>query len=674
MRRFLLVLCGILVYTGSLLAQDKEVKKRIENIKSQPEMIYVEMTADDATTAREKAEDALLKEVNNRLTHLNMLGEEGDDFQELRNKIGQTKVKLDYQSLSWTSWRKATVFAYISRTDAKMYTINKATYPIRNSRDYTFAEAKSPTEQEALGLARSNLITQFYVRVQSQQQSVIREENDEVDESFESQVRATSKMSLIGLKTQTFEVGENYYAVAYISDANKEESFSAAKNKILSVVEEGDRQWDWGNYSRAINAYYRAYILCDSYYKPINFTFKDGTETDDLKSTLRLKVEEYFQTADIDVRPAYEIGEEDIRAPFKMSKGDDLANRIIYQYRIQGYNQVDNLNYGKGKLEFTSYYPTERIEIFPVRFLVDISEELKSDPLLQELEPTRKFFVVRPIRVDFTNVFKVTIQAYLDGPEVTYSLEARNMVATTARWDFGDGESMVDLNPTHRYEDLNVKKVEVMVNGDPKLTDTKYVYLREGIVRNSPKKGDRLEDETKPAEPVATIPEPQADEAIKAADSTIEEMADAATVDSSTADSMVAAVQQTGDTGLIASRTDSVTMVIPDVESVPEPKQQKTYQDYLNETYDQLASYETFSGLAKTLQRLEKEGAIEFGNQSDLFDSEGAMVILANPESRRISDRLIFLNNRYIRIKTGEEMTNLTERYKGTRQIWVKIN
>jgi hypothetical protein len=650
------------VCTGTtwVLAQSREVEDQIEQLKQRSDVIYVQVESEiSKQDALQQANLKLKREILQKYGRKVQMGSGSMDDLEL--KVQLQKVPVESKTFYWDRRRSFHIFAYVTQEAAQQYVIDRTTFVYRDPDKYTFANATHPDAETALNQARSNLITQFQVTVQSEQTSVISEVNGEIDDRFKSQTRAFSKMSLNGLKTLTFDVGDQTYAFAYISHEDKEASFSTAKNRVLSLVEEGERQWEWGNYSRAINNYYRAYILSDAYYQSIPYEFKDGTTTKDLQETLRLKVEGFFQTMDVEMHPAYEIAEQDIVAPFKIKKGEDLVNKITYKYDVQGYNNVGAINYGKGKLEFTNYYPNERVEVFPVQFGVDITQEVESDPVLQELAPARKFFVERPVRVDFSNVFKVTIEAYFDGVDITYSVHTRNLVATTAKWEFGDGETTVGLNPTHQYNELKIFPVSVVVNGDPALTDTKYIDLEQGILRNNPPKpllaSAAQQDVAVRTESAAEVPQ----------DST----ADISSSDPTADSTMASPEEEESNVAADTSKTvaDNSDQNVETKAVVPEVKQE-TYKDHMTNKLAKIAEYRSMQGLLVTLKRMKKEGQIEYGKQTDLFDSEGALVIIA--DRRKVYDHLIFMNNRYIRTDTGEEMVDLSKRYSGKFQIWVK--
>ncbi|MGM0589985.1 MAG: PKD domain-containing protein [Bacteroidota bacterium] len=654
------MLIGFNLYCApDLIAQSREIEDKIERIKQRSNVVYVQVSSDlSKQDAEEKAMLELKESVLQRYGSNVAVGSGSID--DLQLKLELKKVGLDARTFYWDRRRDHYIFAYVEEEQAQQYVIDRATFAFRDPDSYTFSNATHPDEETALNQARANLITQFQVTVQAEQRSQITEVNGEVNDKFSSQTRAFSKMSLIGLKTMTFNIGDNTYAFAYISHEDKEESFAAAKNRVLSLVQEGERQWNWGNYSRAVNNYYRAYILSDAYYKPITYEFSNGNSTKDLQETLRLKVEEFFQTMEVDVRPAYEIAEQDIVAPFKLKKEDDLVNRVTYKYEVQGYSHVNQINYGKGKLEFTNYYPNERVEVFPVEFGIDISQELESDPVLRELEPARKFFVSRPIQVDFSNVFKVTIQAYFDGVDITYSVETRNLVATTAQWDFGDGETTVGLNPEHSYKRLGVFPVNVVVNGDSKLSDTKYLDLEQGILRNDPPQtllASAESTQTPSSAPTTAQPTPSAENSSQPLES-----------EASVKDSVTTSGQDSSDDTSEQEEESKQTALVKQVSDV----KQETYRDYITDTYKKITEYRSLGGLSTTLKRLQKKGTIEYGKQSSLFDSEGALVIVADLQKGTVIDFLIFKENRYIRTKTGEEMTNLNEKYSGKRTLWVK--
>lgn len=660
--RLLLTLLIFIPVLG--FAQTKEQESEMVTIRNQATFLHAEAEGETAEQAKKNAVKALMDAVMTEFgSALPNTIDRSSLEAEAASAMSQSKVSFNPELVEWERRRTFYAFAYISKINAQRFLATKVTQAFRDVSKFTFADAYADDQQTAVSNAQSALIQQFQVTVDASQSLTETETNNEYNSAFQSQTKAFSRMSLIGLKQLTFTVGEQSYAFVYISHEDKEESFLVAKNKVISLVQEGAKQEGYGNFSRAAKNYYIGYILADTYYKPIDYTFEDGSKTNNLKQALKSKVEDYLQTVDIEVKPAYEIAEQNIAAPFVAKRGSDRMNGVVYQYSVQGYDYVNTINYGRGKFEFTDYYPVERIEVFPVRFIFDLQEEMAANPTLAELEPDRKFFIVRPIEVDFSNVFKVTIEAYFNGIDVTFSLHTRNVSAFTAKWEFGDGFEEIGLNPTHTYNELKQFPVKVTVNGDNFLTDTKIVDLEEGVLKSgaqrlmaavapprvtpiqvpAPMKEVELKDTT-------TVPEPVVEEA--------EEVAEQ--------DSVIAIPEP-------EVQQDTV-VTVPEPEPVAEePVAMEKPEELAPDLFQSLMKYKSFTGLMRVLQAKQKQGELEFaGKQSDLFDSSGALVIVA--DQKRVYDHMLFVSNRYIKLSNGEEIVNLAEKYSGKYMIWVQKN
>ena len=92
----------------------------------------------------------------------------------------------------------------------------------------------------------------------------------------------------------------------------------------------------------------------------------------------------------------------------------------------------------------------------------------------------------------------------------------------------------------------------------------------------------------------------------------------------------------------------------------------------LNEWYSEVSQIETTSGLLTYLRARQEQQILTFGKQADIIDSDGAMILVADQE--KVFDRLIFSQNRYYSVASGEEISSLSEKFRGKYLIWVKRN
>jgi hypothetical protein len=86
----------------------------------------------------------------------------------------------------------------------------------------------------------------------------------------------------------------------------------------------------------------------------------------------------------------------------------------------------------------------------------------------------------------------------------------------------------------------------------------------------------------------------------------------------------------------------------------------------------ELTGYSTFRALTQKMHAMQQQGLIRYGNRDDFHNLEGALVIVSDPN--RVHDYLFFRNNRYMKVDSGEEVFDLSEKYSGKYQIWIQVN
>lgn len=98
--------------------------------------------------------------------------------------------------------------------------------------------------------------------------------------------------------------------------------------------------------------------------------------------------------------------------------------------------------------------------------------------------------------------------------------------------------------------------------------------------------------------------------------------------------------------------------------------------DAYKKKYASVMANSTWYDVQRALVRSRDMGSLNFYPSRDsLQNREGAMVIVIDPNAASNSSVdafLLFTNSRFINLKTNEEISSLSQRYPGKREIWVR--
>lgn len=110
--------------------------------------------------------------------------------------------------------------------------------------------------------------------------------------------------------------------------------------------------------------------------------------------------------------------------------------------------------------------------------------------------------------------------------------------------------------------------------------------------------------------------------------------------------------------------------------TVPSRETSNDPLDAYKKKYASVMSTSTWYDVQRALVRNRDMGSLDFYPSRDsLQNKEGAMVIVIDPNATSNSSVdafLLFLNSRFINLKTNEEISSLSQRYPGKREIWVR--
>lgn len=646
-------------------AQSSEIENLIKQIESEKGSFWVTIKNKPIAEAREIGIKQLTQKILNKFQILDPIPTSMEDeieTQMLRRSMAN--LPINAKEFTWKSWGTEYVYIYVTDYDAKSYAVRRATINYRKPQEYSFGDGFAANEADAIAAARGNLITQFSAKITSEtnlttsektlevnQKGVsvrtetelkTEENNGKYDEKFKSKNNVTefddsisgtvfkeelvvknrvySQMTLLGLQTLTLNLGDEYYAFVYISAPDKEKSFEAVKSKITTATAEMERAFASENIVSGLKGLYKSYILSDTYYTAVPYEFADGVKTENLQESLRSRIDILLKDEiEVVARPAYLVDEKDLVAPFQILYKGKALDGLLYRFKFQTYSFSNSLKGGKGRLKLPNYTPEFIHEAFNISLYIDISDDINSDQTIKELESLKRLVINRSIKVDFTNVFKFGVEGDFYGTRVDFKLTQINpALVRETRWILGDGEERFTSEPklSYTYDEPGQYEITVEINGEPSISVKRFVDT----------KSKRIRVREGAKEVVAEIKE-----------QTVEEKQTSAIADMS----------------VKADNPSAVSIT-------------------LNEAYKEIVDLQTTQGLMTFLSAKKQQGVLNFGKQADFIDSEGALIVVADPE--KVYERLIFSNNRFYKVNEGTEVVSLVESYRGKYLIWIKKN
>ena len=660
-----LIACVLFLMSQHAKAQSREVKNEISQLSKEKGAFTAQAKSKSIDEARDKARKDLVKSIVSKFGIIDPIPSNLEDevqFQSVRRQLAS--LGLNANEYSWERSSDTYVFLYVSDYNAKAYAAQRATIQFRNPLDYSFGEAFAVKEGDALAAARGNLITQFSAKITSEsnlttsektvelnQQGVTvstttelktEENNGKYDEQFKSNNKVTefddkvsgtvfqeelevknrvyAQMTLLGLNSKIVNLGDEYYAFVYITKADKEKSFEVIKSKILASAIETERALNSGNITTGLKGLYKTYILSDTYYENVPYTFTDGSTTENLEASMRARIDAILKDeVQVVARPAYLVDEKDIVAPFQLLYKGKPLDGLSYQFKFQSYNFSSVLRNGRGRITLPNYKPEYASESFTLDFTIDLSDDLKADATIRELEPVKRLQISKNIQVNFKNVFKFNVEGVFYGKRVYFKLvQIDPSLVREVRWDLGNGEERYTSEPELSYTFDSSKQYEIAIeiNAEPELGIKRYVDIPVKKIRV--KEGDNgiVHSETERTEE----------------------------------DKSVSAIAN-----MSVKKDNSSAMKIT-----------------LNEDYKELTTIKSTRSLMTYLSAKKQQGVLNFGKQADILDSEGAFIVVADQE--KIYERIIFSQNRFYKIDTGIEIASLADSYRGKYLIWIKKN
>ena len=555
--------------TSLSLAQPRKIVKTLDTLKTSGHYFYALGEAESEDKAIQKARNKMMDEIylTYRIPRPQNAGT-SVDLEDLMNKTSQMlaskNVKIPFENFSWDKKDTYSSFVYVRKNLAQNFAKEAATAQLRNDEEVVWGESEHPTDMaSAESEAKSNLILKIQQTIYTEQvleqeevnikgnvdQNIVavtdtlsRTESDGrysesfsttgitdkvqaqfntfvSTETFKSQNRVFSKMTLNGLKTITLDFGTSKYSFAYISSPDLDASFKGVTENIYTLAKSGEIAEGKGDLGSALSSYFRAYIFTGAHYKAsLPFKFPSGESTDNISTSLQSRIKDVIGKLEVKTMPAYDIDEVETVVPFEVTFGDKSISGLNFLVSSGSYANSGTVTEYGNLLKLFNFVPEKSKQTLNFKFMPNIEEFAASDPKLAELLPSRYFWIDKNVEIDFSNMYKINIEPTFDEYKVTLMVQPRLAdIVKRVDYDFGDGNSKTEfshqsgrhLKVTHEYDEKDPFLVRVKINGDDGLVTEKYLDFERKKLRNSPPKNCKnCSDVTTPiTSVVVTYPE-----------------------------------------------------------------------------------------------------------------------------------------------------------------------
>lgn len=603
-------------------AQNRDQRRVIQSVTSDADYVFAEVTSPNVELLEEQAVRLLYQALGAAYASQSQTLARVEAGVRDSQPFIYTRIP-GMEFISWSKGREFEGFAYIKKQSAIRPFIEYRLHRLLVGNRYMVGQSFSSDAAEAISDSRRDLLSQIQVTIVSRQDMSVVMENDEMSSAFQNRVQAFSNLTLLGLRqVQALSFDDQFLGISYISLEDLDRSMELTREKVHSYVREGRLFEESKQLSRALQQYYKAYLYAGSYYKTLDGEL-DGADVANLRIALEAKIKRMIDASEIRVRPAYEMSERNIVAPFEFVQSGHRFTNLQFRFDFESTSQIEQIRFGEGKLNLVNYVPSQSKEVFEVSFWVDLGDDLYNDAYLASFEPINRIQVRREMQVSFQNVMKASIVAQFEQKKVYFQVQGRNLVPRAVSWNFGDGTELLQQNPSHTYADNQIYEVVAVVNHDENIVARAWVDIGKSVIHTR-----------RPPD----APEPVAVRGLVA--------------------------------GPIPAQI-AVPAVVP--ESVGKPEEGLNSASKLDIAKTQFAEYIPIRNSRRLIQQLQQDAAnstVTFGSRAEFESLNELVVVIADPMN--VYEMLLFLGDKYVSLHSGQEFVDLASfASESRREIWI---
>lgn len=465
-RAIALIVVLHLFLTSVVHAQNRSQQRMIDEIQQNPAFIFAVGSDRNAEDAHSSAIIALTREVSSAYrTASSTLSSAGYP----RTFRGRELNELA-QTMTWQNGRTHFTMAYIDRADARETFIKERLGGIVERSDMHWGLAHDREAGVAENLARTSLLSGIQVTIMTEQNLIQTDDGITVTDEFQNRVRAFSNLTLQGLQTVgPMKMDDVYVVFTYLTPEGLQQSMENTRNIVLSFVREGERNEGAGQFSRALQQYYKAFIYTSSYLGSMQGTI-DGEEILDMRIALRNRIRNILDAAAVRSRPAFEASRGTTITRFELIRDSYRFSNLFYQFNFENTSISEEITFGEGQISFQNYIPGRLQEIFSISLNISLGSDIYSDAYLASMEPLVRLTTSIDVPVNFRNVVRVDIQPEPRDGDVLLRLQPRNLMIRSARWVINDGVPQFGTEVSIPLQGQGIIPLTVEINGEEELT------------------------------------------------------------------------------------------------------------------------------------------------------------------------------------------------------------
>lgn len=193
LQKSILTVCFLMI-CSAVIAQPRDIKNAIKQVESEKGVFSAQVSGKTLDEAREKARKQIESKIFAKFRISDPIPvslEDEMDGQALRRRL--MSLPMNAKEFTWGKKGDESIYLYVTDFEAKNYAVQRATIQYRNSQDFSFGEGFATVENDAIGAARGNLITQFSAKITSETNLTTSERTLEVNQKGVS-VRTESEL------------------------------------------------------------------------------------------------------------------------------------------------------------------------------------------------------------------------------------------------------------------------------------------------------------------------------------------------------------------------------------------------------------------------------------------------------------------------------------------------
>lgn len=487
---------------------------------------------------------------------------------------------------------------------------------VKLSGRYHWGEGFATDRQQAIDLARQDLVQKMVVTITAEQNMTLTDNGSGPSSNFELRSKSLSRMQLRGLDYIVSQRrDQSFQATAFVTKQEFAQSMADLRSRILTQLSQMNAAKQRGNLSSAITQAFD--ILVQTYFIPVPI-FADSVE---VQSYLRTQLDAWLQDAAVTVPTVANRsapGHTELSLEASVRFGSESANDLLLQLNRPGYGE-HAVRAGRADvfMDVEPELPTQSIELklMPV---IPATMDADMKALATEIRPSR----IVSVPVNFKPVMSLDFNVTkLLGAGYRFTAQFSNLSVFDLRWDFSEGETSTQASPRVEIPTIPAsgRPITLVVNRSPDLTIRK-VLMPDGTLRAPG---------TTPT-PVVPRPEP-----------------------------------------VVVTPTPTPTPVPNTMMAIDQIA--LAQRNHL----DPLLRLRNAAAFTDQLERLKQQNVLRYGRSADVGPIERSYVAIVDPADRSIKTVLTpVMNGVRFELDSNASVSpeSMRERYQGMGSIWFSFN